>query len=746
MRGLFIAFFTLLVTSATLLYLYAVNLNKTSVTSNGLGVESLEYISDGVDIENLVIKTASDVSGLGIDLVDKDAFSSFLDEIGFFERLRDRGIGEFNTSQSYKPQTFVILLTQTPGLYVRLMTGTGSDERLLRALDSHYDPSTSTYTLKVFVDPALTEEQDPSFDQFLTTYILQGIYSISHPFEDRKNVDVSFQKISNDYLEGKRPPIIVAKRDLVRKSQKVLEALSDALVPPANAQACGGNAGCKLWESWSECTVSKSSCQLPVNCPLYPAETCTTKTACTGLQAKSCIVQSGQCVHPGCSGIENCGVASNTCGFGASTPPPGGGGGGTCGSCSAGSCQGKSGGSSCGSGGTCKQQGSNTCSAGGVQCSCQGQCSATNPGTTTLVAPDDGAISEELTVLLDWNSVSSWGTGCPNNTNRYRVYVEEGNTTPDNLVATLGSGITEYLFYGQPEATYYWRIQAHNGSNGTYSIVRSFTVSAPNEPWWQVKDADILSTGSIASKVPSALSFILDGLGGFPGVVAYGSSLSIGDGSLSSRNWSVNTMLSQRRTYDFKYLERQIPSDVLMNEIVSPVIDGSELVSGGGQSRGYYWYSYEGIGDLTISEDISIPADRKVILLVNGGNLYLNGRINIQNRGSGFFLAMVGKNDLVQKGNIYISEDVGGAADSEPEIEGLFLADGSISTGTAGVDSDSQLRVRGSLAAYDGIALQRDLPDDSETPAEFFEFAPDLLLLYPPSLSVSKFQWQEVAP
>jgi len=62
-----------------------------------------------------------------------------------------------------------------------------------------------------------------------------------------------------------------------------------------------------------------------------------------------------------------------------------------------------------------------------------------------------------------------------------------------------------------------------------------------------------------------------------------------------------------------------------------------------------------------------------------------------------------------------------------------------------GAGSDSALSVRGALASYGGLSLQRDLSDNS-TPAEYFEYAPDLMLLYPTKLSYRKINWKEVAP
>jgi hypothetical protein len=52
------------------------------------------------------------------------------------------------------------------------------------------------------------------------------------------------------------------------------------------------------------------------------------------------------------------------------------------------------------------------------------------------------------------------------------------------------------------------------------------------------------------------------------------------------------------------------------------------------------------------------------------------------------------------------------------------------------------------LAGLSGISLQRDLADDSVTPAELFEYTPDqiIVLLNTPALSSKNMNWKEVAP
>lgn len=283
--------------------------------------------------------------------------------------------------------------------------------------------------------------------------------------------------------------------------------------------------------------------------------------------------------------------------------------------------------------------------------------------------------------------------------------------------------------------------------NGLIKCISSslITVSVPG-PWWQVGDADISTNGNITSVIPSSAlnpMFILNGPGGFPGIPTFLETLTVGPfGSISSTSWSAQTATNLRRAYSYSWFLRQIPSSTEITDISSSSVEGSFFESGGTLSNGAYWYKFDGESglDLTVSSDSNLGS-RKVILLVENGDLYLNGKINLTD-GEGFFMAIVGENAEGAKGNIYFHAEVGGSADGIAEIEGLFVADNTIYTG----EGTSQLHIRGSLASMTNINLERDLDDDSTTPAEYIEYAPDLVINIPPSLRVSKYNWQEVAP
>jgi hypothetical protein len=292
---------------------------------------------------------------------------------------------------------------------------------------------------------------------------------------------------------------------------------------------------------------------------------------------------------------------------------------------------------------------------------------------------------------------------------------------------------------------------------GAITCSDSSTVNvAAAGPWWQVKDSDVTTNGDIVSPIPGTCTlpvcnpvFGLKGTGGFPGVPVYGGAYDFQAGTGSGvaaeapYNWLVNSLYSSARTYDFSYFKRQIPADVIFTEITTPTVNGGDFNSGGAPSRGYVWYHYDGstLGDMTISGNVNLTGSRRVVLLVEGADLYITGRINIQSAGNGFFMAVVGKDTNGQKGNIIVDPSV--SHPTSPGIEGVFMAEGQFRTGAG----TSQLWVRGAVAAYDGFLLERDLgADNANKPAELFEYAPDIISVFPQIFTSRRMRWKEVAP
>ena len=212
--------------------------------------------------------------------------------------------------------------------------------------------------------------------------------------------------------------------------------------------------------------------------------------------------------------------------------------------------------------------------------------------------------------------------------------------------------------------------------------------------------------------------------------------------NVSETGWLANSSSTSVKIFNSAYFLNAIPEDTVINSLSSS-IDGSAIASGGTATNGIYWYEYDpaanGGADLTINTSANLGS-RKVVLIVKGADVYLNGEINLT-KGSGFFLLVAGATAGGSKGTIIVDPGVGGGATAN--LEGIFVTDGAFQTGIA----SDQLWIRGTVAAYGGVSLQRDLgAANSTTPAELFEFAPDLALLFPQKLGVRSMSWLEVAP
>jgi hypothetical protein len=307
--------------------------------------------------------------------------------------------------------------------------------------------------------------------------------------------------------------------------------------------------------------------------------------------------------------------------------------------------------------------------------------------------------------------------------------IAEANPTTDTSVPYE----TQVRAYGSPGSTTLTASAIMNGVSGC-SGTSTVNVKLPGL-WWQVKDGDVTTNGDLNSDVPSGKYFELPGSGEFPGIPAYGASTNlIGANVSQTYNWIANSAYSSTKTYNSSFFINAIPAGTTINYLGSS-IDGTALTSGTATS-GIYWDEYDAAAnggvDLTINTAASL-AGKKVILIVKGANVNLKGKISL-NDGYGFFM-------LVASGNIVIDPGLGGG--SSPNLEGIFVTDGQFQTGAAA----TQLWVRGSIVSYGEINLQRDLGDsNSTTPAELFEYAPDLEFLFPSKLATHNLSWQEVAP
>ncbi|OGM21491.1 hypothetical protein A2863_03675 [Candidatus Woesebacteria bacterium RIFCSPHIGHO2_01_FULL_38_9b] len=286
------------------------------------------------------------------------------------------------------------------------------------------------------------------------------------------------------------------------------------------------------------------------------------------------------------------------------------------------------------------------------------------------------------------------------------------------------------------------------------------TVNVVNAtPWWQVKEGDaIAATGDIKSDIPYACvvsptcteSFILNDAGDQPGIASFGNSGSISLGSdggvISSKLWSASSDYLDPTLYSYAYFENKLPVTPLA---LGPSVSGGTFSAGGAQAPvpydNYYLYQYSGSGTFTVLSSINITGNRRVILMVPNADVRFEGNVNVDD-GRSFFIVITGR-------NIIIPPTLGGGVG--PHLEGIYYAQRQFITESLGDDLDQlRLVIRGTVVGMTvtGIYFQRDLDpanlaqNNTNTPAEFVEFAPDQTLMYPPFMGTKAIQWREVAP
>lgn len=357
-----------------------------------------------------------------------------------------------------------------------------------------------------------------------------------------------------------------------------------------------------------------------------------------------------------------------------------------------------------------------------------------DPSTSSI--PQGGSVVLTNTVAQNSNITEVTFSG---STSYFSFSPSSTSSTPYQTVVT---GIKS-SFGAQPVQSDVY-LSGYPNSQCTATATVAVNPSKAADPWWQVKDADVESGGDLTSTISSGQNFDLAGSGGFPGVPGYSGSTNLTASNVSITSWLAKNTITNSKVYNYQSLVSQIPTSISSTFNTISAIDNvaTDLISSTATHdiNNYYWFMYN--GSTNGNQAINLPAvnlnGRKVILLVNGADLNITGNVNTE---GGFFMVLVGKNGAGTYGNINVNPSVGGGASAN--LEGIYEADGAFSDGIG----STQLWLRGSLIAYGGVNLQRNLGStNSTTPAELFEFAPDQTLMYPSVLGTRDLNWKEVAP
>lgn len=275
-----------------------------------------------------------------------------------------------------------------------------------------------------------------------------------------------------------------------------------------------------------------------------------------------------------------------------------------------------------------------------------------------------------------------------------------------------------------------------------YIFITSLTSAGT---WSQTGGGNVHANQQVTSLVPVTVpqSYLSElGTGGYPGLVSYGTSLDASlaetngtedGGNLSPTRWNVNQTYQSQPLYEhFALLLGG------MTGTGNPLIAPGELSHADlscGNSHCYF------IGDVTINSPITIGANEKRIVVINGA-LTINNTITVT---PGGFLA------FIVKDSITVNPSVGAApvrySAAAPHIQGMYITDGTFSIPASATPPDTQLVLKGSFIAND-FSITRVLTDIQNPlyPATVFMHDPSLLFSMPLILQEVPFRWQEVAP
>ena len=264
------------------------------------------------------------------------------------------------------------------------------------------------------------------------------------------------------------------------------------------------------------------------------------------------------------------------------------------------------------------------------------------------------------------------------------------------------------------------------------------------DPWFQTKGGDVHGNSDVGTTIPPSLStyFSLDPAGvpstgrglGFTGNI---------EGIMSSPppGWQVadgteviSGFGANMTKYDYDYFEDKIESPQSLSETPT----GWQLNDLDG------FYKVGGSGNLTITSPLTVSSTKKIVILVPA-SLRVSNRITVAEGG---FVAFIVSQDIIIDPNIGNNHSHFG----DVVVEGIFIANGNINTGT-GVPGHEQLVGRGMFVAdanldgTGGFTFGRTLEADNSThPAEFFEYRPDFLVNFPREMATRRMTWREVAP
>jgi hypothetical protein len=160
-------------------------------------------------------------------------------------------------------------------------------------------------------------------------------------------------------------------------------------------------------------------------------------------------------------------------------------------------------------------------------------------------------------------------------------------------------------------------------------------------------------------------------------------------------------------------------------------------------------------GDLGFnpSQTWTVPAGEKRVIFVNGNLTFSQTPETIITVQPGGFLAFIVSGDIIFDPTVghTSTSDLVASNSLQPNIEGVFIANGRIILQSAGSD-DKKFVGAGSFVGWSGVDLKRTFEKgqlgrirNNTTPVETFIYRPDFLLNTPELLKSTEMVWREVS-
>ncbi len=225
-----------------------------------------------------------------------------------------------------------------------------------------------------------------------------------------------------------------------------------------------------------------------------------------------------------------------------------------------------------------------------------------------------------------------------------------------------------------------WGAYVYGGENVSWQIGYTYGTA-----WAQTEGGDAYASGIMRSYIPLVTPrvFNLNGSGGYPGAVIYGTdydfdpaSSSKGPTLVSSTNWLVNATLTTTDYYQVFYNRFGAPTTATtaapFNNLAGVTMPASNCSST--SCTPYYV-----VGDMTTSGTWSVGNGESIVILVDG-NLRIDGPIQTAEPTTtqpGGFIA------FIVHGNITVANTVGTAYNSTADqVDGVYIATTATQTGT----------------------------------------------------------------